>query len=206
MSNLLAMPRYLDNKEIDPVYKEVWQKTLKELPFSQRQHEIQEKTFEINLQSLQDDVQLGDLLKIKVHVSWWDSCKNGHNTFRIEVKEDCVRFHPSFYGNKPYFVTVHSENPVEAIKTYFPQLANLADFYRTLFSPYGPLYFFENTDYFARQKEKDNAARSCLLTKINLTAEIFDMDQKQRLQLLSEKLPGLVFEFKKEIESLGFTY
>ena len=203
----LSMPRYLSNSALNPIYTQIWQKTIKKLPLSANCYTPQETLFEKTFKTLEEPCEQGDLLKVKVFIKWWDSCSNGHNTFHLDVKEERARLRPTSAGGyNAYSLEDYSENAQKLIEEHFPSLRNMFSFKDSLFTPYGPLYFFENTNYWAQQKEFEKAAKACFLSKLNLPTSIFDLPEDQRLEALAEKLPNLISEFKQEIEAIGFSY
>lgn len=145
----------------------------------------------------------GQRHRITATVRHDDRCGNGHNTFSITGEIDV------FSGGKwreEAFGCLHND-----ISIHFPELAPLIKWHLT--STDGPMHYIANTCYHAGDrdcwghpgmKERNlDAARECAVwpeaTKEDLTAPGIEL----RLQA---RLPALMADFRRAVESLGFTY
>lgn len=147
LEKVLPMPRYLVN--LDSVFTEAWHSVIDKLPFSVINHSPEKNSVtyvaDIN-QDLENNV--GHIVKIEVTLSWWDQCKNGHNSFFIRSNAYIKLSALNSDLRKEYYHLTQ-----EDVDRYFPQLKKAYAYYRALFSPYGPLYYFENTSYSAGTKD-----------------------------------------------------
>ena len=125
---------------------------------------------------------------ITAFIRFDDDCNNGHNTFAItgEIRsgrriESCGCLH-------------------EEIAEHFPELIPLIKWH--LVSTDGPMHYIANTLYHVKEKNLDYARSTAVwpdATDEQLTAD----DLKEELE---KRLPALLVEFRKAVESLGFTY
>ena len=140
-NSILALPRYLPN--VDPVFSQVWNRVINKLPFSVTHHSPDNNSItyvaDIN-QNVENNVGL--IVKLEVTLSWWDLCKNGHNSFFIRSHAYVKKSVLDTDLRKEYYQLTQQD-----VDVYFPQLKKAYAYYRALFSPYGPLYYFENTTY-----------------------------------------------------------
>ena len=136
-------------------------------------------------------------------VRYDDECKNGHNTFAITGelydRTKYVRGEPS---------TVHTATRKklwlgscgcihEEIAAHLPELAPFIKWHHT--STDGPIYYVENTMYYAQAANLE-AARSCAVWPDATLEQLRDKSA------LSARLPGLMVEFRAAVEYFGFTY
>jgi hypothetical protein len=126
----------------------------------------------------------GSLVKAEVHFD--DRCGNGHNTFSITGEMRNSRYGGATSG------CIHKE-----ISEAFPELAPFIKWH--LCSTDGPLHYIANTVYFAKQGNLEFARSSAIWPD----ADIWQLCDKE--QLLS-RLPQLLADFRRDVESLGFTY
>ena len=128
---------------------------------------------------------------IDVVVKYDDDCSNGHNTFSITGSVY------SSLTSKADRYNVCCGCIHDAISEHFPELNHLIKWH--LCSSNEPMYYIENTTYHAKNGNL-NAARE---TAIWQDATIEQLSNKD---LLLERLPTLMQEFKKDIEAIGFIY
>lgn len=123
--------------------------------------------------------------KLIVYIRHDDDCGNGHNSFSVT-------------GN----VYVAREGLVasgimhELIAEHFPEFKHLIKWHLT--STDGPMYYIENTLYWASQGNLDYA-RSCAIWP---EAELKDFNEFN----LKQRLPALMEAFHRDVESFGFVY
>ena len=128
---------------------------------------------------------------IKAFVRYDDECGNGHNMFAVtaeikELNQRTGRYEISSYGR------LHGETT-----QVFPELAPFVKWH--LVSSDGPLHYIENTAYWVKEGNLENARSTAVWP--DATA-----DQLKNPEILNARLPALMLEFKKDVESLGFTY
>lgn len=134
---------------------------------------------------------------MSVTLRYDDECNNGHNTFSITG-----RIKGGKYGRYGYEIDmagcIHDE-----IKKYFPEFAHLIKWH--LCGSQQPMYYIENTLYFATDKRDFNAARQSAIWE-NATDEQLSLPSEELKKLLIERLPELMTNFKKDIKAIGFIY
>lgn len=139
----------------------------------------------------------GKKCTMSVELRYDDECNNGHNTFSITGSIKGGR-----YGHYGYEIElggcIHDE-----IKKYFPELAHLIKWH--LCGSQQPMYYIENTLYFATNKRDFNAARESAIWE-NATDEQLSLSREELEKLLLKRLPKLMEEFRHDIEALGFVY
>jgi hypothetical protein len=137
-----------------------------------------------------------------VHVRYNDECKNGHNTFAITAHHydrnrangDPFRIHAKT-NDKKYLGSCGCQH--DLVIKHFPELRNYIKWHLT--STDGPMHYFDNTMYWAEQGNLEHARMSAVWPDATL-------EQLADRKALEERLPGLMSEFQKDIEALGFTY
>jgi hypothetical protein len=183
----------------------------------------------------------GPAARICITVRYDDSCGNGHNTFSITGE---------IYDRRG---VISAGRLVEEVKKYLPQLTPLIKWNGC--SSKGPFGYFENTSYFAgdkdcwgyRQGEQKRDRKGKLMWRlpsprpepiicadeqpvVEITYEAIVSEGKERQldearsaaiwpeatdeelcspdlkERLEARLPGLLVEFQRAVESLGFTY
>ena len=124
---------------------------------------------------------------IKAEVRYDDQCGNGHNSFAITGE-----------------IYTPGRRDVEAcgclhddIAKHFPELTPFIKWHLT--SSNGPLHYIANTTYWAKQGNLEYARNSAVWPDATL-------EQLCDEQLLLDRLPRLLEEFKTDIESLGFVF
>lgn len=186
----------------------------------------QVKTFESKIYQNRDNVYV----KLEVEVRYDDRCGSGHNTFSITGSE--MRWLKDGSRRALSNTWYSGGCQHELIAEKFPDLAPLIKWH--LMSSDGPLHYIENTVYWAKcafqgsicsekltKEEYLNRARNSALGA-DLPDEFFAPDEGDqeiypgvtvplntftRLENdLKARLPQLLEEFKKDIESLGFTF
>jgi hypothetical protein len=135
--------------------------------------------------------KIGDNETIKAFVRYDDELGNGHNTFAVTAQ---IRGRNPQTGR--YEIQAGGCLHDEATRV-FPELAPFVKWH--LVSSDGPLHYIANTTYLAEEGDL-KAARSKAVWP-DATA-----DQLKNPEILNARLPALMSEFKKDIESLGFTY
>ena len=85
----------------------------------------------------------------------------------------------------------------EKIAKYFPEYARYLKW--QLCGTNQPLHYIANTVYWAEQGELEKARKSAIWSDASLS----DLLDKEKLR---NRLPNLLAEFQKDMESLGFTY
>lgn len=142
---------------------------------------------------------------IKATVRYDDQCGNGHNTFSITADVTT----PRSLARRDIEAggCLHDE-----VTKAFPELDPFIKWHLT--SSDGPMYYIENTMYWlGRRTYRDNTN----LENARKTACWPDMPEGYLLAgtlvsnatveaALMERLPALLAEFRKAVESLGFTY
>ena len=132
--------------------------------------------------------KFGENETIKAFVRYDDKCGNGHNTFAVTAE----------ITNRRGRVGVHSAGCLHDETTrVFPELAPFIKWH--LVSSDGPLHYVANTTFWVKEGNLDNARSTAVWP--NATA-----DQLKNESALNSRLPALMSEFKKDVESLGFTY
>jgi hypothetical protein len=125
-------------------------------------------------------------------VRYDDECGNGHNTFSITAeiwdsrrKNDC-----DSCG------CLHND-----IAKHFPELTPAIKWH--LCSSDGPMHYIANTLYWVEEGSNLEHARRTAIWPEATDAQLTAEDLKERLEA---RLPGLMADFKKMVESFGFTY
>lgn len=132
----------------------------------------------------------GETYRIKAIIRYDDECGNGHNSFAITGNIDIKRKNGT-WGD--YCCgSIH-----EQIAEHFPELAKYIKWH--LVSSDEPMHYVANTVYHAKEGNL-KAARDCAIWP-DAT-----QDQLKSEYALMERLPALMAEFKKDVESLGFIY
>ena len=136
---------------------------------------------------------------VKTYVRHDDELMNGHNTFTI-IGDRIHRGHLERCG------AIHGD-----IAEAFPDLAGMVKWH--LCSTNGPMRYMANTRYWAREhfeskKLGDDLDATAALATARRTAIWPDADPMDLLNegLLVARLPGLLEDFKADVESLGLTY
>ncbi len=122
--------------------------------------------------------------KIKITVRYDDTCGNGHNTLSVTA---------DYYegGRLVSCGCMHDD-----IRKAMPELQDAIKFH--LCSTDGPMYYIANTLYWIKEGNLDHA-RS---TAIWPDADLADFTRDN----LEARLPGLMKEFRRVVESFGFEY
>ena len=126
----------------------------------------------------------GKRITIRAHVQYDDRCNNGHNTFSITGE----------YRDKYNNVTggcIHNE-----ISFSFPELSRFIKWHLT--SSDGPMHYVANSIYWAKEGNLVYARNAAVWSD----AELSDFTEEKLLA----RLPDLLNDFKKDIESLGFIF
>lgn len=148
--------------------------------------------------------------RITAHVRHDDSCGNGHNSFAITATIDEKsrgRWVESAGG------MCHGE-----IARHFPELAPLLQWH--LCSTDGPMHYIANARYWAgfsgyrdgKPNSPPNAEHLRSTIVFGAVPQWDDgrtpeeMDDDDLTQWLNNRMPDLLAEFQKAVESLGFTY
>ena len=143
-----------------------------------------------------------------------DQCHNGHNTFAITA----TLYGPNRHTGEPN--TKHESGKMlwlcacgclhEMIAKYLPELAHLIKWH--LCSTDGPMHYLANTTYHASDLDcwgrdtKDRDLDAARHTAIWPEATDEDLIAPRLKARLTDRLPALLVEFKKDIEALGFSY
>ncbi len=129
--------------------------------------------------------QISDDESMIVEIRFDDECGNGHNSFAVtsEIREN---------GRMVSCGCQHDE-----VKAHFPEYSHLIKWH--LCSTDGPLHYLANTIYHAENGDLKYAQDSAIWPEAT-------SDQLQDKILLSVRLPELMQEFKKAVESVGFVY
>ena len=186
----------------------------------------QSKTFTSPVYKVRDNVYVA----LEVEVRYDDRCNNGHNTFSITANE--VRYLKSG-SRKALSNTWYSGGcQHDLVADKFPGLAPLIKWH--LMSSDGPMHYIANTVYWAkcanegsicskkltREQYLDRARNSAIgadlpdsffspsieLREIYPGVEVEVKSYKDLESRLGARLPALLNEFKRDIESLGFTF
>lgn len=139
----------------------------------------------------------GESCTMSVTLRYDDPFGNGYNSFSItgHIKggdHGCHRHKIDLSG------CLHDE-----IKKYFPEFAHLIKWH--LCESQQPMYYIENTLYFATDKRDFNAARASAIWENATDIELSQPREKLKKRLL-KRLPKLMKEFRHDIEALGFIY
>lgn len=136
----------------------------------------------------------GTQYRIKAEIRFDDQCGNGHNTFAITgtLDESKHRRWRDICGG-----CIHDE-----IATHLPELEPFLKWHLT--STDGPVHYVANTVYHASNRDLDAARRSAVWPEA--TDEQLCLPKEELTKILEARLPALMTEFKKDIESLGLVY
>ena len=134
---------------------------------------------------------------MSVTLRYDDEHNNGHNTFSITGSIKGGR-RERFGYEIDLSGCIHDE-----IKKYFPEFAHLIKWH--LCGSQQPMYYIENTLYFATDKKDFNAARESAIWE-DATEEQLSLPREELKKLLFKRLPKLMKEFRHDIEALGFIY
>lgn len=137
----------------------------------------------------------GKQYKIDVTVSYDDRCGNRNNSFAITAD-----LYKRDKNNK--LVWESSGCLHELIVKHFPEFKKFVKWH--LFDSDGPMNYLSNTMYFVGKKDFDAARTSALWP--DATDEELSLPADELKAKLIERLPGLIGEFKKDVESLGFVF
>ena len=136
---------------------------------------------------------LPNLNVFDIQIRYDDKCGNGHNTFAITgtLHEKLPR------RDKNLIVCgcVHDE-----IIKHAPEYAHLIKWHHM--SSDEPMFYLANTLYHVENREFDKARRCAIWPEA--TDEELTSDNLK--ELLVARLPNLIEEFKRVVESLGFVY
>lgn len=145
--DILPIPRYIKN--VDSIFEKTWTELVKELPFSQTHNSSENNSVTFSADVLPNlEENIGKIVRLEVTVSWWDYCKNGHNSFIIRSHAYTKTSRNVTDLRKDYYQLSQQD-----VDMYFPHLKPAYSYYKALFSPYGPLYYLENTTYLAGNKD-----------------------------------------------------
>ena len=134
----------------------------------------------------------GETYRITATVRYDDQCGNGHNTFSITSTIDQQvgnRWRDDAGGYIP-----------DAIAKHFPELAPFIKWHLT--SSDGPMHYIANTVFHAKARKLD-AARRCAVWP---DATDDDLTAPGLAERLTARLPALLADFRKAVESLGFVF
>lgn len=148
MTNTLSMPKYLPH--VAEKFTRAWTSVLEELPYSQQCLDVSKNTvaYTANVKPFEDCLP-GEIVTYEVHIFWQDQCRNGFNFLSMRLYANMKTAPSSVYLKKESLGVPTSD----VIKAYFPQLEKYLRYARRLYSPYGPLYYFENTIYLAGEAD-----------------------------------------------------
>lgn len=129
--------------------------------------------------------------KLVVQIHHNDRCGNGHNTFSItsdyyERKNSRCKWHLLSCGQQ-----------TDLIKKFCPEITSFLKWH--LCSTDGPFYYIDNTIYWANENNLEYARKSAIWPNATLE-QLADKEQ------LMERLPKLMENFQKAVESLGLVY
>lgn len=130
--------------------------------------------------------------RITVTVRYDDDCGNGHNSFAITASIEERR------GNK--WIDARCGTCHDDVAKRFPKLGPYIKWHLT--SSDGPMHYFVNTCYWVKEGNLANARSSAVWPE----ATDSDLSIHALAIRLGERLPALMDEFRKAVESLGFTY
>lgn len=129
---------------------------------------------------------------LRAEIRFDDEYGNGHNTFAITAEVRVPRRRDIEAGG-----CLHDD-----IARVFPELASLIKWH--LVSTDGPMHYVANTVYHASDRDFD-AARSCGVWP-DATDEELSADPETLKVALLERLPGLLAEFRADVERAGFLW
>ena len=130
-------------------------------------------------------VENGKIYKQFVYLRFDNSNWNGHNEFAITSDIYEGGKYVSWWAN-------HDD-----IVRNFPELKKYIK--RHLVSADGPLYYIVNTLYLAKNGDLEWARGTAIFPEATL-------EELKNETILKQRLPGLMEEFKKDMEELGFVY
>ena len=134
---------------------------------------------------------------MSVTLRYDDECNNGYNTFSITGAIKGGHY-------KSYRYEIELSGCIhDKIKKYFPEFAHLIKWH--LCESQQPMYYIENTLYFATVKRDFNAARKSAIWEDATDMEL-SQPRGELEKLLLKRLPKLMKEFRRDIEALGFIY
>lgn len=136
--------------------------------------------------------------KIVVYVRYDDRCKNGHNTFSItgDIFENGLWFSGG---------CLHKD-----VVENFPEFEHLIKWH--LCSSDGPLHYIENSMYWAGKRgwchgAKDDPPNLRHFRNTAVWPEATQEDMENVTEdILNERLPKLMNEFRECVEDFGFTF
>lgn len=135
--------------------------------------------------------------RVEAFIRYDDVCRNGHNTFRITGK--------TFRGDS--YTPESSGRIDEEIGIAIPELKPFLRW--QLVSSKGPMHYIANSLYWAgKTKWPEYNLKYFRKTAVwpEATEEIMNLPKDELKKRLEERLPALMEEFKKDVESLGFVY
>jgi hypothetical protein len=157
----------------------------------------------------------GDILCVTIRHD--DRCGNGHNTFSVTGD----LFDRPFMRGEPYKINSSGKKKYlgscgclhEEIKTLFYEFTPYLRFH--LCSTDGPLHYIENSLFWAGKKgfcngdpgdppNLENFRSTAIWPEV--TASIFDCTESDIVAQLYSRLPALMADFRRTVETLNFTY
>jgi len=159
--------------------------------------------------------ELPDGSVLVAHVRYDDECKNGHNTFAITADlYDRDRSYGeawvmNFNRKKRYLGSYGCLH--DLVAEHFPELARYIKWHLT--SSDGPMHYVANTIFWATPDENGNEdigarydrPRLALARKSAVWPDA-TLEQLSDRAALEARLPALLEEFRKDVESLGFVF
>lgn len=146
------------------------------------------------------DKMLPDNRRIVARVRYDDECGNGHNSFSItaDIYSSQTSTSDRYFESGGY---LHEE-----IAKHFPDLAPFIKWHLT--NSDGPMHYIPNTMYHASPKEWDGSDKEPNINAARNSAVWPDatLEQLQDKNALEARLPSLMEEFAKDVQSLGFVY
>jgi hypothetical protein len=146
----------------------------------------------------------GARMRITAKVRYDDSCRNGHNSFAITCDIATQKRNGRWYDEGGG--AAH-----ELIAAHFPELAPFMKWHLT--SSDGPLHYIENTAYWAGKRGHCNGqpgdppnlahARKCAVWPDATDEDLTAPGLEDRLRA---RLPRLLEDFKRDVQSLGLVY
>lgn len=143
--------------------------------------------------------------RIKVNLRYDDECGNGYNSFGITANIDCKA--KNGHWKESSCGCLHEE-----IAKYFPKLTPFIKWH--LMSTNEPLHYIENALYHAgltkyKEAKNEDYLKSTIIfgaLESDYAVNWINLNKTELTERLQERLPLLVKEFRKAMESLGFIY
>lgn len=141
----------------------------------------------------------GSMHRITVNVRYDDNCGNGHNSFAITAEID-------YKSKNGRWIEYMGGCCHEEVVKYFPKLSPFIKWH--LMSSDEPLHYIGNALYWKEQNNEENLESTIIYGALeaDYQTDFINMNNEELTSCLEIRLPLLMKEFRKAIESLGFIY